>query len=149
MNQSEFNKNLSPKMTYIYSYLDDIYSYAFKPDEENKIKYKEIIHKMINYLFNAIIKEKLDEFSSLEIPDITKKDRKGKELDEILLYLTNLPEVIQKKFKEESEQKEKELNKKFTEDFKSINDIYRKNKDVYEKLKQAIQEDSKEEIKKE
>jgi len=148
MNPSEFNKYLSPKMTYIYSYLESICFYAFKPDEENKIKYKEIIHKMINFLFNAIIKGKLDEFFSLVIPDITKKDRKGKELDEMLLYLTNLPEVIQNKFKEESEQKEKELNKKFTEDIKSINDIYSKNKDAYEKLKQAIQEDSKEEIKK-
>lgn len=73
MNPSEFNKNLSPKMTYIYSYLEDICSYAFKPDEENKIKYKEIIHKMINYLFNAIIKGNLDELFSLGIPDITKR----------------------------------------------------------------------------
>ena len=58
MNPSEFNKYLSPKMTYIYSYLENICFYYFKPDEENKIKYKEIIHKMINFLFKYSGSEK-------------------------------------------------------------------------------------------
>ena len=70
INNSEVNKYLSPKMNYIFHYIENICEYSFKPDEENKNNYKLIIHKMIESLLNIIFKGKIDSLFAEEIPRI-------------------------------------------------------------------------------
>ena len=60
-------------MSYIYNYLGNIWDYSFKPEEEDKNKYKIIIHKMIDSLFNIIFKGKLDEEFSQDIVKLKTK----------------------------------------------------------------------------
>ena len=109
INNTEINKYLSPKMSYIYNYLGNICDYSFKPEEEDKNKYKVITYKMIDSLFNIIFEGKLDEAFSQDIPKIENKDSsktKDKKINDIL-YLTKLPEIIQSILQEETREQEK------------------------------------------
>ena len=124
INNTEINKYLSPKMSYIYNYLGNICDYSFKPEEEDKNKYKVIIHKMIDSLFNIIFEGKLDEAFSQDIPKIENKDRSktkdkkiNKKINDIL-YLTKLSEIIQSILQEETGKQEKKLYNKFREEIK-------------------------------
>ena len=113
INRPDINKYLSPKMNYIYNYLENFADYPFKPYEENKENYKTIIHKLIDFLINAVFKGKLDELFSEEIINIEdKEDSEKKEIKiKDILYLTKLPDLIQFIIKEENNKKEKKLHK--------------------------------------
>lgn len=111
-------------MSYIYNYLGNIWDYSFKPEEEDKNKYKIIIHKMIDSLFNIIFKGKLDEEFSQDIAKIENKDSSktkdkkiNKKINDIL-YLTKLSEIIQSILQEETGKQEKKLYNKFREEIK-------------------------------
>ena len=68
-----------------------------------------------------------------------------KKIDD-LLYLTELPDIIQNILKEESRNLEKKLYKKF-EEIKNINKIYLENSKIYDEFVKAIEEDTEEEKK--
>ena len=147
INNTEVNKYLSPKMSYIYNYLGNICDYSFKPEEEDKNKYKVIIHKMIDSLFNIIFEGKLDEAFSQDIPKIENKDSsktKDKKINDIL-YLTKLPEIIQSILQEETGEQEKKLYNKFKEEIKNIQKVYEENKKIYDEFITAIEADTEEE----
>ena len=145
VNSNEVNKYLSPKMNYIYNYLENISDYSFKPQEENKNIYINIIHLMIENLLNSIFEGRLEELFSESILDIKYIDKESPIKINNILYFTNLPEIIKIKINDEQNKKIKSFYKKFEDLIKSINNIYNKNKNIYEDFKNAIETDIKEE----
>ena len=146
INNSETNKYISNKMNYIYQYLDNICNFSFKTEEENKNKYKTIIQKMIESIFNILFNGKLENLFEQEIPLVEKdKISKEKKLDDIL-YLTHLPDIIEILLKQENAKQEQKLFKKFEEEIKNINKVYQDNFDLYENFIKAIEDDTNEEI---
>ena len=148
INNSEFNKWISPKMNYIYNYLQNLCDYTFKPNEESKSNYKNIIHKMIESLFNIIFEGKLDDLFAEEIPKIEEEEESSKSKDKTInniLYLTKLPELIQIILQEENLQFEKKFFEKYKEEIKNINEVYNKNSNLYNDFIKAIEADTDEE----
>ena len=143
INRPDINKYLSPKMNYIYNYLENFAEYPFKPYEENKDNYKKIIHKLIDLLIDVIFKGKLDELFSEEIIKIEDKESIDKKEIKIkdILYLTKLPDLIKFIIKEENNKNEKNLHNKFSDNIKNINDIYNKNKKLFNEFINAIETD--------
>ena len=149
INNSEVNNYISPKMTYIYRYLENLCDYTFKPDEDNKINYDIIIKKMVESLLNVIFAGKIEEIFSEEIPKI-ETDENSKTKDKIIkdiLYITKLPNIIQIILKEEILKQEKKLYSKFSEDIKYINKVYKDNSKLFSEFIEAIEADTEEEKK--
>ena len=85
---------------------------------------------------NYIIKGKIDEIFSVNFGQLDKM--KG---------LVNFKEILLEDFLNMKREKFKEIPKKFLENIKKLDSEKRSNKDLYNNLKQAIIEDSEEEIK--
>jgi hypothetical protein len=147
INNSEVNKYLSPKMNYIYNYIENISNYSFKPDEENKEHYKNIIHKMIDILFRIIFEGKLDSLFSEQILKIKEEENNEKLSD--ILYFTKLPDIIEMNFQQEKKIFEKNFFDNFEENIINIKNVFDKNHDLYENFIKSIENDTKEEKKKE
>ena len=147
INSTEVNKYLSPKMNYIYNYLENICKYSSKVNEESEKKYKNIIHNMIYSLFKIIFEGKLESLFTKEIPENIVENTSKENNIENILYFTKLPELIHMELKKENKIFEKNLYEKFKEEIINIKEVYNKNKTLYEDLMEAIEKDSEEEKK--
>ena len=146
INNPNVNKIISPKMNYIYNYLENLCNYSFNPSEENKDVCKKLIQNMIKSLFKIIFEGKLDSLFSNEIPKIDDEDYLINEEKEIndTLYFTKLPKIINTFIKENLEQK-KNFFEQFKEEIKLINGIYLENQNLYVDFIKTIESDIKEE----
>ena len=142
INTPEVNKYLSPKMNYIYNYLENICKYSVNIKEENKKKYKNVIHNMIDSLFKIIFEGNLDSIFTKEIPKKINENISKKNNIENILYFTKLPEIIYMELKKENQNLENKLYEKFKEEIKNIKEVYNKNKNLYKNLMEAIENDA-------
>jgi hypothetical protein len=141
INNNDVNEYFSPKMNYIYQYLENLSNFTYRPDEENINNYKEVFKKLIQSLLKIIFKGKLDQLFKEEISKI---DENNEEIKDII-FITNLPLIFENKLNKENHDLEINLYQQFKVIIKNINDIYNNNKDIYKQLIDAINKDTKEE----
>ncbi len=141
MNNDEVNKYFSPKMNYIHQYLENLSNYSYIPEEKNKSNYEKVFKELIESLFKVIFSGKLDELFNEEIPQI---DEKSQEIKDIL-FITNLPKLFLDILNEEQEEEENSLFGLFKKIIKDINNTFSENRNIYNELIKAIQDDTKKE----
>ena len=146
LNNSEINKVISPKMHFIYHYLENLCDYSFKPNKESETIYIKIIQNMIKSLIKIIFEGNLDFLFSNEIPKIEEEEIIEQEkVKNNILYFTKFPDIIQMFIKEKKAELDKEYIKLFTEKIKDLNEKYLQNSELYKECINAIEKDVKNE----
>ena len=137
--ETKMNQYISNIINYINKYIEHLNIYFFNKDKENNNNYIIIIHRIIESLFNIINRETLE---NQKIEKEHNLEEKYQKLNNILILINN---IIKNSLKEEQKEQEQKLFIVFQQEIKKINKIYQDNKEIYNELVKAIEEDIEEE----